>query len=139
MQEAHKLQIWPYTHNLAIETNKEVTMYLAVAVETPRNPTQKQNYKVWYLEIGPNGEVRNVGVKTKEELLKSIFDNFKLTKKTNWRCFKKEREKSEPIEIFDFIAMNHGENTHFGSLPTLAEFQETLDSLKTNLELRSIA
>lgn len=114
-------------------------MYLAVAVETPRNPTQKQNYKVWYLEIGPNGEVRNVGVKTKEELLKSIFDNFKLTKKTNWRCFRKDREKSEPIEIYDFIAMNYAENTHFGNLPTLSEFQGTLDSLKTNLELRSIA
>jgi hypothetical protein len=114
-------------------------MYLAVAVETTRNPEQKQNYKVWYLEIGPNAEVRNVGVKTREELLKSIFDNFKLTKKTNWRCFRKDQEKSSPIEIFDFIAMNQGENTHFGNLPTLSEFQSTLDSLKTNLELRSIA
>lgn len=114
-------------------------MYLAVAVETPRNPKNKLDYKVWYLEIGSSGKVCSIGVKTREELLKNIFDNFKLTKKTHWRCFQKDQEQSTPIEIFDFITMNQGENTHFGNLPTLNEFQSTLDSLKANLELRSIA
>ncbi len=114
-------------------------MYLAVAVETSKHPNQKQNYKVWYLEIGADGKVHGLGVKTKEELIGSIFENYRLTGKTNWRCFQKERDCSTAIEIFDFIAMNTEQNTHFGNLPTLSEFQLTLDSLQTNLELRSIA
>ncbi|MCT4642801.1 MAG: hypothetical protein N4A33_10960 [Bacteriovoracaceae bacterium] len=114
-------------------------MYLAVAVETKVGPSRKQDYKIWYLEISGGGKVQSIGVKTKEELLASIFENYKLTKKTNWRCFQKDREKSTPIEIFDFIAMNAGQNTHFGNLPTLSEFQGTLHALQTNLELKSIA
>jgi hypothetical protein len=114
-------------------------MYLAVAVETGKHPSRKQDYKVWYLEVGPDGKVQGVGVKTKEELLQSIFENYRQTGKTNWRCFQKNREESTPIEIYDFIAMNTNENTHFGDLPTLSEFQATLDSLQANLELRSIA
>ena len=114
-------------------------MYLAVAVETSKHPTLKQDYKVWYLEVGANGKVQGIGVKTKNELIESIFTNYRQTGKTNWRCFQKEREHSAPIEIYDFIAMNSDQNTHFGELPTLAEFQLTLDSLQSNLELRSIA
>jgi hypothetical protein len=114
-------------------------MYLAVAVETSQHPSRKQDYKVWYLEIGSDGKVQGIGVKTKEELIESIFTNYRLTGKTNWRCFQKEREHSAPIEIYDFVAMNTDQNTHFGDLPSLAEFQLTLDSLQTNLELRSIA
>jgi hypothetical protein len=114
-------------------------MYLAVAVETSKHPSQKQDYKVWYLEVGKDGKVQGVGVKSKEELIDSIFTNYRLTGETNWRCFQKEKECSTPIEIYDFIAMNTTQNTHFGDLPTLADFQLTLDSLQTNLELRSIA
>lgn len=114
-------------------------MYLAVAVETSKHPSRKQDYKIWYLEVGTDGKVHGVGVKSKEELIASIFENYRLTGKTNWRCFQKEREESTAIEIYDFIAMNSNENTHFGNLPTLSEFQTTLDSLQANLELRSIA
>lgn len=114
-------------------------MFLAVAVENSKHPTHKQDYKIWYLEVGADGKVQGVGVKTKEELLKSIFENYRQTGKTNWRCFQKDREESSAIEIYDFIAMNSNDNTHFGNLPTLSEFQATLDSLQTNLELRSIA
>lgn len=114
-------------------------MYLAVAVESSKHPSQKLDYKIWYLEVGADGKVQGVGVKTKEELLKSIFENYRLTGKTNWRSFKKDREESNAIEIYDFIAMNANDNTHFGNLPTLSEFQMTLDSLQANLELRSIA
>jgi len=114
-------------------------MYLAVAVETSKHPASKLNYKIWYLEVGQDGKVYGIGVKSKEQLIESMFHHHKLTGQTNWRCFQKEREQSTPIEIYDFIAMNSQENTHFGSLPTLSEFQGTLDSLETHLELRSIA
>ena len=121
------------------ERPRRFAMFLAVAVETNKHPSMRNNYKVWYLEIGPNGKVRGVGVKTKEDVIKSVFDNYRLTGKTHWRCFQKDRESSTAIEIFDFIAMNTNDNTHFGNLPTLSEFQTTLDSLRANLELRSIA
>ena len=114
-------------------------MYLAVAVETSKHPNRKQDYKIWYLEVGTDGKVQGVGVKNREELIESIFTNYRQTGKTNWRCFQKEKECSTPIEIYDFIAMNSHENTHFGDLPSLSDFQLTLDSLQTNLELRSIA
>tara|TARA_B100001971_G_scaffold215193_1_gene259930 strand:- start:7584 stop:7928 length:345 start_codon:yes stop_codon:yes gene_type:complete len=114
-------------------------MKLAVAVEVNKHPAERHNYKIWYLEIGPNGKVQGMGVKTKEEIIQDLFENYQKTGETNWRCFKKDREESEPIEITDFIAMNAFENTHFGNLPTLSEFQKTLDSLEANLELRSIA
>ena len=114
-------------------------MNLAVCVEPNANPTQRQNYKIWYLELDSRGKVVGIGVKTKEELIKSVLENFSKTGKTNWRCFQKESDRSLEIEVFDFISMNSLENTHFGDLPTLSEFQSTLDALQSNFELQSIA
>ena len=53
--------------------------------------------------------------------------------------FKKDACRSEPVELYDFISQNIHENTHFGNLPTLREFQKTIDQLQLNLELKSIA
>lgn len=114
-------------------------MNLAVCVEPNKKPGEMHNYKVWYLELNSSGRVVGIGVKTREELVRSVLENFKKTGKTNWRCFQKEREASTEIEVYDFISMNTYENTHFGNLPTLSEFQSTLDSLKSGFELRSIA
>ena len=112
-------------------------MNLAVCVET--NPNQKQDYKIWYLELSSSGKVVGIGVKTKEQLILNVLDNFRKTGKTHWRCFQRESEKSYEIEVYDFISMNSLENTHFGDLPTLNEFQATLDALQSNFELQSIA
>lgn len=114
-------------------------MYLAVAAECKRHPKHRNDYKIWFLEIGQSGKVQSIGVKTKSQLIENIFKNYQLTGKTNWRCFQKDRSESSPIEIVDFISMNNLDNTHFGNLPTLGEFQKTLDTLESNLELRSIA
>ena len=114
-------------------------MFLAIAVETKQHPKNQNNYRVWYLEIDSSGQVINVGVKSKQELVENLFENYKKHGKSNWRAFKKGAEKSTPIEIFDFVSMNIHENTHFGDLPNLSEFQTVLDTLQTRLELRSIA
>ena len=114
-------------------------MYLAVAAESKKHPKNKHDYKVWYLEIGKNGKVFGVGVKTKQELIENVFENYRLTGKSHWRCFRKDKEQSTPIEVYDFLTLNAFENTHFGNLPTLSEFQKTLDVLESKLELRSIA
>lgn len=114
-------------------------MNLAVCVEQNSDPSQKQNYKIWYLELDSRGKVIGIGVKTKTELIQNVLENFRRTGKTHWRCFQRESEKSYEIEVFDFIAMNSLENTHFGDLPTLNEFQSTLDALQSNFELQSIA
>jgi hypothetical protein len=112
---------------------------LAVCVEPNKNHTQKNEYKVWHLELNSRGNVVGINVKSREELVRSVLTNFQKTGKTNWRCFQKDKEVSTEIEVFDFISMNSFENTHFGNLPTLSEFQSTLNSLESNLELRSIA
>lgn len=114
-------------------------MYLAVCVEPNKHPQKKHDYKIWYLELNSSGRMIGIGVKTREELVKSVLTNFKKSGKTHWRCFQKDREESKEIEIYDFISMNTFENTHFGCLPTLSEFQTTLNSLQSNFELRSIA
>lgn len=114
-------------------------MNLAVCVEPNKHPQKRHEYKVWYLELGTGGRVQGIGVATREELIQSAMENFRFSGETKWRCFQKESESSTEIEIFDFIAMNTFENTHFGNLPTLGEFQSTLDSLQNNFELRSIA
>jgi predicted helicase len=114
-------------------------MYLAIAVETKNHPKNQHDYRVWYLEVDENGQVVGVGVKSKQELVENLFENYRLTGKSNWRAFQKGAEKSTPIEIFDFVSMNMHENTHFGSLPTLSEFQTVLDALQSRLEFRSIA
>lgn len=114
-------------------------MFLAIAVETKQHPKNQNDYKVWYLEIDGSGQVVSVGVKTKTELVEHLFDNYRKTGKSNWRAFKAQAEKSTPIEIYDFVSMNMFENTHFGNLPTLNEFQKVLDTLQSRLELRSIA
>ncbi len=114
-------------------------MYLAIAVENKHHPKNQNDYRVWYLEIDECGQVVSVGVKTKQELVENLFENYRKTGKSNWRAFQKDAEKSTPIEIFDFVSMNLHENTHFGNLPTLNEFQNVLDTLQSRLEFRSIA
>lgn len=114
-------------------------MFLAIAVESKQHPKNQNNYRVWYLEIDECGQVVGVGVKTKTELVENLFENYRRTGKSNWRAFRKGVEKSTPIEIFDFVSMNMFENTHFGELPTLSEFQNVLDTLQSRLEFRSIA
>lgn len=126
--------------DLPVRENKEDPMtFLAVCVEPNKHPAKRLNYKVWFLELNHQSKVIGIGVKTRQELVEHALKNFQETGKTHWRCFQKERESSTEIEVFDFIAMNSQENTHFGNLPTLSEFQSTLNSLQANLELRSIA
>jgi hypothetical protein len=114
-------------------------MYLAIAVENKQHPRNQNDYRVWYLEIDQTGQVVGVGVKKKQELIEQLFENYRKVGKSNWRAFIKDAERSTPIEIFDFVSMNLQENTHFGNLPSLSEFQTVLDTLQSRLELRSIA
>jgi hypothetical protein len=114
-------------------------MFLAIAVETKQHPKQRQDYRIWFLEIDESGQVINVGVKSKQQLIEHLFDNYRKSGKSQWRAFKKGFDRSSPIEIFDFVSMNINDNTHFGELPTLSEFQTVLDTLQSRLELRSIA
>lgn len=114
-------------------------MFMAIAVETSRHPKNRNQYKVWYLVLDENDDVVGLGVKTKEELIQSLFESYRKTGRSNWRAFRKDCERSREIDLTDFIAQNMHENTHFGNLPTLAEFQETLNRLSLNLELRIVA
>lgn len=114
-------------------------MNLAIAVESKQHPKNQNEYRVWYLEIDECGQVVGVGVKTKKELVENLFENYRKTGKSNWRAFRKGAESSTPIEIFDFVSMNMFENTHFGCLPNLSEFQNVLNTLQSRLEFRSIA
>lgn len=114
-------------------------MFMAIAVESARHPLNRGDYKVWYLEIDAAGNVVGIGVMPKTEMVQNLFQNYQKTGKSNWRSFPKGAEESRPIEVYDFISQNMHENTHFGNLPTLAEFQETLNRLQTSLELRAIA
>ena len=114
-------------------------MNLAIAVETKQHPKNQEEYRVWYLEVDGAGNVVGVGVKSKTELIQSLFESYRKSGQSNWRAFCKDSEKSRPIEMADFIGMNMFENTHFGNLPTLQEFQGVLDSLCAQLEIRSIA
>jgi hypothetical protein len=114
-------------------------MNLAIAVESKQHPKNHNDYRIWYLEIDGNGHVVNVGVKSKQEMVENLFENYRKTGKSNWRAFTKGAERSTPVEIFDFVSMNMHDNTHFGNLPTLSEFQNVLDTLQSRLEFRSIA
>lgn len=114
-------------------------MFLAIATEASKHPGRRHDYKVWYLELNERKEVISIGVKTKDQLVKDLFDHYRKHGRSNWRAFCEGQEKSSPIELTDFIAQNMYENTHFGNLPTLAEFQETLDCLELNLELKATA
>ncbi len=114
-------------------------MFLAIAVESKQHPKNQNDYRVWYLDIDSAGQVVGGGVKSKQEMVENLFENYRKTGKSNWRAFQKDYDKSTPVEIFDFVSMNMHENTHFGNLPTLSEFQNVLDTLQSRLELRSIA
>ena len=114
-------------------------MKMAIAVETKKHPREKNNYRIWFLEMSELGQVVSIGVKTREELVQDLMSDYKIYGKSRWRAFLKEREESTPIELYDFIARSMHDNTHFGQLPTLCEFQATLDALGSKLELRSCA
>ncbi|OFZ24946.1 MAG: hypothetical protein A2381_12785 [Bdellovibrionales bacterium RIFOXYB1_FULL_37_110] len=114
-------------------------MFMAIATQTFKHPSKKSDYRIWYLEINSFMEVIGIGVISREKLIEMIFENYQKTGSSNWRVFKKNEEESSPIEIYDFVAQNIHENTHFGNLPTLEEFQATLAALTMRLEIRSIA
>ncbi len=110
---------------------------IAVAVDPQsKNP---DNYTIWYIEVGMTGRVKHVGSISKDELVENLFKQYHLSGETTWRVFRKESDKSTPIEITDFMSMNINENTHFGNLPLLNEFQKTLETLQFNLEIKKIA
>lgn len=111
-------------------------MFLAIAAQTYKHPKNKSNYRVWYLELNELGSVIGIGVKTREELVQSLMSSYKAKGKSNWRAMLKGHEQSSPIELYDFISQGMFENTHFGNLPTIDEFQEVLDRLEANLEIR---
>ncbi len=114
-------------------------MFMAVAVEPMAQAKNRTDYRIWYLELNARKQVIGIGVKTREELVQEAFDNYGKFGSTQWRAFKKDRHESTAIEVFDFIAMNTMENTHFGNLPTLQEFQQVLNHLQMNLEIKAIA
>lgn len=116
-----------------------VKVKMAIAAETFKHPSRRGDYKVWFLKIDHYGRVAGIGVMNREEIVQDLFNYQQNGLKSPWRVFKKGSEASEPVEIFDFISQNMFENTHFGNLPTLSEFQETLNHLQLNLELKSIA
>jgi hypothetical protein len=118
---------------------KEGLMYLAIAVETKKHPRNFDDYRVWYLEVNSSGEVVGIGVKEKKKIVESLFENYKEHGQSKWRAFQKEANETTPIELFDFVTRNENQNTHFGNLPTLNEFQKVLDTLQSNLEFKSIA
>ncbi len=114
-------------------------MYIAIAVESPKHPKNQNDYKVWYLETNQEQQVVGIGVKTKDELIESLFKSYKQTGKSCWKAFVKGTEQSRAIEPYDFISRNMHQNTHFGEMPTLSEFQKTLQYMEMNFELQSVA
>lgn len=113
--------------------------FLAIAVLPTTQPSSRSDYKVWYLELNDRKEVVGIGVKTREEMVKDLFDCYRQTGRSNWRAFKSGEDQSTPIEIYDFIAHNQHENTHFGNLPTLSQFQQTLKMLELKFEIQHVA
>lgn len=113
--------------------------FLIIACENFQTLEGKSDYKVWYLEMGPKGEVYDLKSKKREELIRSLMENHQRYGRSLWRAFLKEHEESISIDLFDFVAKNSESNTHFGNLPTIAELQETLKQLKVRLEVKSLA
>jgi len=114
-------------------------MFMAVAAQTFKKESGTNDYRVWFLEMTSTGEVVGIGVMERKELVENVFKNFHNTGRTNWRSFAKGAVQSKPIEVYDFISQNPLENTHFGNLPTLNEFQKTLAQLEMNLEVSRMA
>ncbi|MCB9063385.1 MAG: hypothetical protein H6622_17805 [Halobacteriovoraceae bacterium] len=114
-------------------------MKMAIAVENLKHPKNRSHYRIWYLESDHLGNVLSIGALSKEDLIADLFKSYKKNGKSNWRAFLKSKEESIEIELFDFMAQGMFENTHFGNLPTLCEFQETLDLLQINLDVTPIA
>ncbi len=112
---------------------------MIIAVETHKHPERQGDYRVWYLTLNHNKDVTSVNVASKEELVQSIMRDVKNCGKSSWRAFLKDASSSKPVELMDFIGQNRFENTHFGNLPHLHEFQHLLDRLKLGLEIRAIA
>lgn len=114
-------------------------MYMAIAVQVPQHPQERENYKVWYLKFNPQGKLIQIGAKSKQELVQSLFENYRKEGKSNWKAFCKDSDSSKIIEPYDFINLNLYENTHFGTLPTLAEFQLTLNTLQDGIQFHQLA
>lgn len=113
--------------------------FLAIAVSPAPKSAPRSDYKIWYLELNDRKEVIGIGVKDREHVVKDLFDCYRKTGRSNWRAFKQGEEASTPIEIFDFIAHNLQENTHFGNLPTLSQFQHTIKMLELKFEIQQVA
>jgi len=110
--------------------------FMAIAVEPAKNPMKQENYRVWYLQLNDKKEVIGIAVKSREDLVHQLLHQYKKHGKSFWRAFLVGEPRSTAIELFDFIAMGQFQNTHFGNLPTIHEFQETLERLKVVNETR---
>ena len=118
--------------------------FLIIACETFENLEESlkgsfQDYKVWYLEMGPNAEVYDLKVKKRAELIASIMENHARYGRSLWKAFTLDSDYAVSIDLFDFIAKRTQTNTHFGEVPHFSDLRETLKQLKIHLEIKSIA
>ena len=114
-------------------------MKMAIAAEEQFNHDGTPDYRVWFLHLNEDKEVIAIGAKSREELVESIFFNIQQTGTSGWSAMLKNRDRTTEVELYDFITKDPSENTHFGNLPTLEEFQDTLNRLQSNLEIRALA
>jgi len=109
--------------------------FMAIAVEPAKNLQEPENYRVWYLQLNSRKEVIGIAVKARKDLIHQLLHQYKQYGKSLWKAFLLGQSESTIIELFDFISMGQFQNTHFGVLPTIHEFQGTLDRLKSTREL----
>ena len=114
-------------------------MFLAIAVESNKHPKNQNDYRVWYLELGASGDIHGIGVKSKDQVIESLFANYQKTESLTGRLSLKTQKHRHQLRYLILFRSNTFENTHFGNLPTLSEFQKTLDQLNMNFEIKPLA
>ncbi len=110
-------------------------MYLAFAVEVNPHPRHQENYRVWFMRLNKYGKMTNIGIMSKKDLIQALFRSYREKGKSNWMALTKTSSQFSPIELIDFLAMSTHANTHFGELPTIAEFQKVLNQVQDQVSL----
>lgn len=116
-----------------MERTLKPNLNLVVASEPKKNPTTEFDYRLWYCEINAMGNICSIRTKTCEELIESLFWQKNHLGESFWRVLRKGAENTDEITFSDFISINQFENTHFGNLPTLSEFERSIDVVKYEL------
>lgn len=102
-------------------------MYKVVlAVDAKKHPKFKCEYHIWYAVFNSEAKLQKFGRYSKDQLIENIFADIRRWGSSSWFALNCHSDQLRPIELIDFLSMENFSNSHFGNLPYISQFDQSL-------------